>query len=101
MTKRGGLGDLTTKNTQIQTPTCEKIAVVSHANKVDYWVITHGTGSNEFAAYLLSVSGIPSSPKISAVGSTIDANKPFETQGYLKFSRDGKKLACCNYSLNC
>lgn len=98
----GGLGAVTAnKNILLYTPSCEKIAVVKHANGVDYWVVTHGWNSNRFYSYLVTASGISSTPVVSSSGSVID-NTPagsIDASGGMKISPDGSKLALCNQFL--
>jgi tRNA A-37 threonylcarbamoyl transferase component Bud32 len=50
-------GDLTlgniiinSKNTLLFAPSVEKIAVIKHANGIDYWVIAHGLNNNFYYA---------------------------------------------------
>lgn len=93
-----GLGDVvtTTKNVQLVTPATEKITAISHANGIDYWILCHKYGSNEFYAYLLTKQGV-SSPVISATGVICDVTAwGNNTIGYMKSSPDGKKIACAH-----
>lgn len=94
MTLDGGLGGVVAgeKNIQLETPVAEKITAVYHANNTDIWVIAHGLNNNEYLAYLITSSGINTSPVISAVGNihTISSG----AIGYLKASPDGTMLAC-------
>lgn len=95
----GGLGAVTaTKNVLLYTPSCLKIAVVNHANGVDYWVVTHGWNSNTFYSYLVTASGISNTPVLSNSGSVIDNTPagPIDASGGMKISPDGSKLALCN-----
>ena len=69
MAANGGLGAVTSeKNVLIYTPSSEKIAVVKHANNIDYWVVTHGWNNNAFNSYLLTSSGLSALPVVSNVG---------------------------------
>ncbi|QRM89669.1 T9SS type B sorting domain-containing protein [Lacinutrix sp. WUR7] len=93
LTLDNGLGDITSnKNILLTTPTAEKITAVEHANGVDIWVISHKWNSNEFIAYLVSNSGINTTPIISAIGSM--HNDVNNSIGYLKASPNGQKIAC-------
>jgi len=99
----GGLGDITVKN-QLLTPppTTEKLTAIRHCNGKDYWIITHPFNSNAFNVYLLTASGINSTPIVSNVG-TVQSNVSGtyqETIGYLKASPNAKKLACAVHELN-
>lgn len=99
----GGLGNVTAvKNVLLYAPSCEKMAVVKHANGMDYWVVTHGWNNNTFYSYLVTASGISSSPVLSSLGSVIDNNPagPISASGGMKISPDGSKLALCNRFAN-
>jgi gliding motility-associated-like protein len=98
LTLDGGLGDVTTKNVSLLSPTLEKITAVQHANGTDFWIISHKFNSNQFAAYQLSASGL-SSAVISAVGVTLNTDSQ-RTIGYMKSSPDGKFIACANAGAN-
>lgn len=96
MNLNGGLGDVTSeKNVLIYTPSNEKIAIVKHANNIDYWVVTHGFGNNTFYSHLLSSSGLSNSPILSNVGTVVSGSTD-NVWGYMKISPDGSKLAVCS-----
>src|SRR6201988_2778618 len=93
MSLNGGLGDVTTKNTLLTPPpTTEKLTAIQHCNGMDYWIITHSFNSNTFNVYLLTSTGINTTPIVSNVG-TLQSGTDDETIGYLKASPNGKKLA--------
>lgn len=89
MNLAGGLGGVVTKNSQILTSVCTKVAVVKHANSVDYWVIIHQWGSNAFYSYLLNSMGINNAPVVSNIGSVHSGLGI----GWLKASPKGNRLA--------
>jgi hypothetical protein len=99
LTLDGGLGGVTSgKNVLIYTPTCEKIAVIKHANNTDYWIVTHGFGNNTYYAHLLTNSGLSNTAVLSNVGYTplpspLSPNITGSSKGYLKISPNGSKLA--------
>jgi hypothetical protein len=97
MSLNSGLGDVTIKNTLLTPPpTTEKLTAVRHCNGTDYWIIDHPFNSNTFNAYLLTSTGINSTPVVSNVG-TAQSNVSGtyqETIGYMKASPNGRKLAC-------
>jgi gliding motility-associated-like protein len=91
-----GLGEVITKNILIYEPSCEKMGIIKHANNIDYWVVTHDRYNNHFFSHLLTTNGISSNPIISIAGDAVlddplTANS--STQGYMKISNDGTKLA--------
>jgi gliding motility-associated-like protein len=90
----GGLGDIELKNSQLVTPTIEKITAVNHCNGKDVWVITHRGSSDEYYAYLVTSTGILP-PVISHSGRTA----PFGSIGYLKASPDGSRLAAAQWGI--
>ncbi|WP_136667656.1 T9SS type B sorting domain-containing protein [Flavobacterium sp. H122] len=96
MNLNGSLGDVTNeKNILIYAPSNEKIAIVKHANNVDYWVVTHGFGNNTFYSHLLSSSGLSNSPTLSNTGTVVSGSTD-NVWGYMKISPDGSKLAVCS-----
>ena len=98
ITLDGGLGGITAeKNVLILTPTLENLGVTKHANGVDYWIMTHGDISNTKYAYLLTSTGLNTTPVISNIG-TVVINSGFYQAGFLKFSPSGSKLAMTSSS---
>ena len=68
----GGLGDVTAvKNILLHAPTTEKITAVLHSNLTDIWVIAHTWNSNTYEAYLVSATGVNTTPILSNVGATV------------------------------
>lgn len=94
LTLDNGLGDVTSKNNALITPTLEKITVVQHANGINFWVISHKYNSNQFVCYEITPSGI-NAPITSNVGTTL-GNDPQRTIGYMKSSPNGEFVACAN-----
>lgn len=86
-----GKGDVELKNVFLVGPSSEKVTSVNHCNGKDVWVMTGKRNSDQFYAYLVTAAGIQP-PVISAIG--VPAS--YFSIGYLKFSPDGKKLACAN-----
>lgn len=96
MSLSSGNGSVTTKNVPLLTPTAEKVTAVHNSNGTDIWIMTRHWGSNAKYAWLMTSSGLNTTAVISNIGAaqnyTINSNAG--TQGYMKFSPDGKKLAC-------
>lgn len=90
MSLAGGLGDVTTKNTNLYAPASEKVTAVPHANGTDYWVVTMEVTSNTYRTFLVTAGGVTPGPTTS-VG-YVTANTA-QSLGYLKSSHDFKKLA--------
>ena len=102
MNLNGGFGDVTSKNNLLFTPSTEKLAAVHHCNKQDVWIVSHARDSNAYAppgkfyAYLLTNAGINLTPVISLVGAAMSGSHGMG--GVMKFSPDGSKLMCVNYT---
>jgi len=85
--------DINNKNIPIDTNVREQVTAIYHENCEDIWIITHRGSmwysSDEYLAYLLTSSGLNTTPVISSVGMTYYANNRF---GYLKPSHNGQHL---------
>lgn len=93
MTLNGGLGDVTIKNIQLQTPVTEKLTAVRHANGIDAWVIVHDWNGASFYSYEITAAGINTVPVVSTVG--MNHGGVFtNSHGYLKASSNARKIAC-------
>ncbi len=93
MTLNGGLGAVTTKNVLLVTPVLEKLTAIQHSNDNDIWVLAHKNGSAEFYAYLVTGTGVDTSPIITNIGFTYSGSTFSENAGYMKVSPDGTRLA--------
>ena len=92
-----GNGAITSKNVLIYTPSCEKLAIVKHANNTDYWIVTHGWGNDAFYSYLLTSSGLSATPITTNIGVTVSTSNIDNAIGYIRIAPDGSKLALCYY----
>lgn len=97
MTLNSGLGDVTTnKNILLFSPNVEGLVAVHHNNCKDIWVVSHEQGiSNDFYAYLVTSSGVNTTPVITNIGN--NANTRYGTCLGMKFSPDGSMLAVNNF----
>jgi len=96
MSLDGGLGGVTgNKNILLETPTTEKITAIESADGRSIWVISHRWDNNEFISYLVSNTGINTTPVVSAVGSVHQRNGGNNNNsiGYLKASPNREKIA--------
>ncbi|HLP11936.1 MAG TPA: T9SS type A sorting domain-containing protein [Flavobacteriales bacterium] len=89
----GGNGDVTTKNTFVDSMMTEKMAVVKEAGGNDYWVLVHKWGSNAFHAYQLNSIGFNTTPVISNVGINHTTALIQNTYGQMKMTACGDKIA--------
>jgi len=97
MSLAAGSGSVVSKNNLLYNSSCEKQIMVKHCNGKDIWHLSHENGTNNFRAYLITSSGINLSPIISSVGDQISGST-LATQGEIKISPDGKKLAMATYT---
>lgn len=94
MTINGGFGDIISKNNVLHTPVTEKVTAVAHTNGSDIWVISHEYGSDKFLAYLVTATGLNTTPVVSSVGFNFPIlNNGRGSRGYLKASPNGAYLA--------
>jgi len=91
MTLNAGLGGVTLKNQLLYTPSTEKLAATKHANGTDVWIITHDWMSDAFRCFLLTSAGIQ--PAVVSNAGMIHNGSTWNTNGYMKVSPDGKKIA--------
>ncbi|MFT2008647.1 PKD domain-containing protein [Pontibacter sp. 13R65] len=87
MSLRDGLGDVIQKHVPLQNPVTGSLTSVLHANGTDYWVIAHEFGSGNYLAYLVTASGVESTPVISDLPSL-----QREYPGQMKVSPDGSRI---------
>lgn len=92
-----GLGDITSKNTDLVSPTCEKITAVMHQNQLSYWIITHEWGNQKYHTFKVSEEGVTSKAVVSEVGSAFTGEYK-NGNGYMKASPNGELLATTFYN---
>lgn len=93
-----GNGDIISgqKNTPLMNGLTEKMAVVRHANGVDYWLLTHKYNSNEFIAMRITAQGIQDtiSSFVGTVHQNVNSPQSFGgVIGQMKISPNGQKVA--------
>lgn len=99
MSLNGGLGGVTAqKNVALLTPASEQIIPVVHSNGVDIWIIAHDWGNAVYKAFLLTSSGISSTPVTSTAGtarltSGSILNQQYGAQGQISVNAANNKLA--------
>ena len=95
MAEDDGLGDVVSQdNTLFAGTSTEHVAATWHANGTDIWIMAHAYPENDFLCYLVTPSGVSTTPVISSVGPTFPAcNSNINTRGEIKFSIDGTRLA--------
>ncbi|MFY9310365.1 MAG: T9SS type A sorting domain-containing protein [Bacteroidia bacterium] len=101
MSLNGGLGSVVSVfNSLKDTSNCEKLTAVYHSNGNDIWLIGHEYHNNNFFAFLISNTGINTTPVISSAGPVIytwqsgtPGTSNLDAIGELKASTDGNRLA--------
>ncbi len=95
MSLNNGLGDVVGVGTSMTSlVTTEQIAATYHSNGTDIWLMTHEYMTNNFMAFLLTATGISSTPVISASGRPHTlCNSNINARGEICFSPDGTKIA--------
>ena len=97
MTLAGGLGDVTAaKNVLIRTPSCEKLTAVRHCNNRDIWIVTHDWNANSYRTWLLTNTGLNTTPVVSSTGTVINGINQ-SSYGQMKANPDGNKLLVAHY----
>jgi gliding motility-associated-like protein len=98
MTRQGGLGEVISRRVQVSSvQLTEKLTTVPHPNGRDTWVLVHGWQTNTFYAYLLTPSGLQSTPVVTNIGSVHSGGGGnygnSNSVGYMRVSPNGTKLA--------
>ncbi len=86
----GTVGEVVTKDKPLFEKTTERMTATNPGGFV--WLIAHELGNNTFRAYPISDQGI-GNPVLSSIGSSHDLNEAASSQGYMKLSADGSRLA--------
>lgn len=91
----GGFGDVVVKNIIVEDTVLEKMTAIRHCNNRDVWIVIQKWNTDEYHAYLLTASGLSSTPVISNTGLVINGQIN-NSIGALKFSSKGNKLVACH-----
>ncbi|NJN26485.1 MAG: PKD domain-containing protein [Cyclobacteriaceae bacterium] len=86
----GTLGSVVTKDKPLFEKSTERITATNAGDFV--WLIAHEMGNNTFRAYPISADGI-GNPVLTSIGSSHELSDPTSSQGYMKLSPDGSRLA--------
>ena len=98
----GGLGGVTaTKNVLLLNPSTEKITAIKHSNGQDVWIVAHPWNSNTFNVFLLSSTGLNTTPVVSTIGSTHAGGTlgTYNAMGQISASSQGNKIIAAIYDL--
>lgn len=91
MSLASGNGSVVSLNNTLSINCTEKLTAIQHKNGIDFWIVSHKWNSANFECYLLTSTGVNTTPVISSIGSTHQTPNNFA--GYLKASPNGKKIA--------
>jgi hypothetical protein len=93
MAMNNGQGRAILRNVEVEPyPAEAKLAAVHHCNGSDIWIVGHRWGTNTFYAYLLTDTGLSTTPTITSIGPIANETGTYQA-GKIKFSPNGKKLA--------
>ena len=95
LTLNNGLGDVTTKNQNLFTPSCEKITAISTYNGKGIWVLGQKWNDNKICVYLVDENGINLKNEYPIKALSKYTNNAW-TKGCMKFSQKGDLLAVAN-----
>jgi hypothetical protein len=93
MNLNNGLGAVVTPAQTIALGYAEEMAATYHANNCDVWIAFHERGNANYAAYLLTDTGLVSPPVISTVGPVYTPIDNTYSRSMLKFNRAGTMAA--------
>jgi gliding motility-associated-like protein len=92
-----GNGSVVAKNVLIATNMAEKFSYTRHCNGVDWWLVTHDGVGQSFKSFLLTNTGVVTSPTVSTLGFGATPIPIMQPAYYcMKLSPNGKKLATSN-----
>ncbi|MFH0893481.1 MAG: T9SS type A sorting domain-containing protein [Bacteroidota bacterium] len=98
MSLNSGDGDVTAvKNVMLLNPATERMCATYHANGLDIWVIAHPYGSGSYNAYLLTSSGLNTTPVVSTIGTSMSGNTTLAC-GQMTVAPKGNKICSAIYN---
>ncbi len=86
-----GKGEIVEANVPLHGGSTERVTSVQNPTDSTYWVVTRDTASNNYRFYRVTKAGVVEAGPARPLG-TPNLTNP-QSEGYLKFSNDGKKLA--------
>jgi gliding motility-associated-like protein len=102
MTLNGGLGDIVSgqKNITILAPATEKMEPIRHANGVDVWIVIHEWNTDAYRAYLLTSTGLSTTPVITHIGTVATGgfSPGYNAMGQLVVNDANNMLAAAVFS---
>jgi PKD repeat protein len=101
MNLAAGLGSVTVLNTPLYAPSRECLTSVRHCNGVDIWVLSIEALTGNIRAYLVTNSGVNTSPIISLGVVSAITSATSGAEGCMKVSPNGKKVGLALYGGGC
>ncbi|MDH6358699.1 PKD domain-containing protein [Parabacteroides sp. PF5-9] len=102
MTQESGLGAVTSRNNAFKGHSgslAESVTSIIHANKRDYWIVAPGKGSTAYLnAWLVTSDSVHMSVPVTVA--TLPAGNTGSSNGYIKFTPDGKHFAYATWQGN-
>ncbi|MBL0019750.1 MAG: T9SS type A sorting domain-containing protein [Bacteroidetes bacterium] len=93
MSLNNGLGGVVTPAQTIGLGYAEELAATYHSNNCDVWIVFHERTNANYAAYLLTDTGLVTQPVISTVGPSYLPVDNTYCRSMLKFNREGTMAA--------
>lgn len=98
MSINNNYGAVADHNVNLLAESSEMLTGVKHGNGNDFWVLTHGLGSNTFYAYLVISTGVEETAVQSSGGSVLSNDYNLrENLGAMKISPKGDKVAFASF----
>ncbi len=92
-----GKGEVVTKNILLNASCSERLTAARYANGIDVWIIGNEKNSNVYKAWLLTCTGLQTTPVVSVSGDPLNLNATMNI-GVMKVSPDGKQLCQTYYA---
>jgi len=89
---QGKDGEVITKNIQLYGQCSEKLTAILHANKKDYWILTHDWNNSRYKVFLLTDAGLNFTPVVSVLGPVTNSSVE-NALGHLRPSPNGTLVA--------
>lgn len=102
MSLDGGNGAVTAvKNEILLESATEKILAIPHSNNNDFWILVHPWNSSVFEAYLLTSTGLSTTPVESNIGSLHSggAGLNYNAAGQIVANKQNNKIACSIFDM--
>ena len=93
MSLNNGLGDVVVKNQLVALNVAEELAATYHTNNCDVWIACHELYTDNYHTYLLTDTGLVTTPVTSQVGPLYQSSSNAFGRTSLRFNRSGTLAA--------